>query len=80
VAEPTDARGVCCTVKAHPGQVEHVEDGACLSSSVSLTALECLSQRGFCVGSLPCTKILLFCREVLSKSKPNLKEVLSFIM
>jgi hypothetical protein len=60
-AEPTDAHDVRCAVRASPGQVEHVEDGVCPSSSIRLAALECLSQRGFCVGSLPCTKILPFC-------------------
>jgi hypothetical protein len=43
-AEPTDAHGVHCAVKARSGQVEHVEDGVYPSSSVRLAALECLSQ------------------------------------
>jgi hypothetical protein len=61
-AKPTDTRGMrCAAVRVCPRQVKHVEDGICPSSSVDLVALESLSQRGFHVGSLPCTKILLFC-------------------
>jgi hypothetical protein len=41
--EPIDARGVRCAVRARPGQVEHVADGICPSSSVRLAALDCLS-------------------------------------
>lgn len=43
-AEPTKARGVRCTVRARPGQVKHMEDGVCPSSSIRLAALDCLSQ------------------------------------
>jgi hypothetical protein len=65
--EPIDAHGVRCAVRARPGQVEHVEDGVCLSSSICLASVECISQRGLRVGSLPCTKILLF--YVISKPR-----------
>jgi hypothetical protein len=58
--ELTEASGARGAVRARSARVEHVEDGFFLSSCVCLATLGCLSQQGCRVGSLPCTKILLF--------------------